>query len=68
MTSVKKTMVKQLTPLSLILQTMEMLIMAMQTMETANQVKLKEPKVNRTSLQQRTSLTAQHQQLMDSRS
>jgi len=51
------------------LPTMEVLIMVMQTMETPNQLKLKSPKVNRTSLLQRTSLTApQHQQLMDSKS
>jgi len=49
--------------------TMEVLIMVMRTMETANQLKLRSPKVNRTSLLQRTSLIApQHQQLMDNKS
>jgi len=49
--------------------TMALLIMVMQTTETPNQLKLKSPKVNRTSLLQRTSPTVpQHQQLMDSKS
>lgn len=64
----KKVMVKQLIRLSLTPPTTEMQITVTQTMEITNRLKLKDPRVNRTSLQQRTSQTTQHQLLMDSKS
>lgn len=65
--TLKKIIAKQLTHLSLILPTTEMLIMVTQIMETTNPLKLKGLKVNRTSLLLRTSQTAQLRLLMDNK-
>jgi len=65
MISPKITMVKQTMHLSPTLPTiMELLTVVM---ETTNRSKIKDLKVNRTSLQQKTKPTALHQHLMDSR-